>query len=307
MADAIMHENENIDETGDDNDTVDELPQYVALVCDEPERVSDSEIEIAALTHPGLVREKNEDHYAVLRRYRSSAVVASSLQGEQLPGNEEVATWLLIVADGLGGHTSGEVASATAINAIIRLSNNISSWVMRPSEDGFSERVKLYADAIQAALRDLAEQNPSLAGMATTITSVYLCGDQALVVNVGDSRAYLVRDQTIQQITDDHTIARQLQREGVSQSVTKRFRNLVTRSFNTEPSKVEFDIFHLHLQPQDQLLLCSDGLTDMVEDDLILQEVTRAATPQEASKSLVLAALQAGGRDNVTTVLARIS
>jgi serine/threonine protein phosphatase PrpC len=307
MADAIMHENENIDEEGDEDDTVDELPQYVAAACDEPERAGDSQIEIAALTHPGLVREKNEDHYAVLRRYRSSAVVATSLQGEQMPGNEEVATWLLIVADGLGGHTSGEVASATAINAIITLSNSLSSWIMRPSEDEFSERVNLYADAIQAALRDLAEQNPSLAGMATTITSVYLCGDQALVVNVGDSRTYLLRDQTIQQITDDHTIARQLQRGGVSQSAAKRFRNLVTRSFNTEASKVEFDIFHLHLQPQDQLLLCSDGLNDMVEDDLILQEVTRAGTPQEACKSLVLAALDAGGRDNVTTLLARIN
>lgn len=309
MADAIMHEdgNENIDEEGDENDTVDELPQYVAPTCDAPEVVEDSEVEIAALTHPGLVREKNEDHYAVLRRYRSSAVVASSLQGEQLPGNEEVATWLLIVADGLGGHTSGEVASATAINAIISLSNKVSSWIMRPSEDEFSERVKLYADAIQAALRDLSEQNPALAGMATTITSVYLCGDQALVVNVGDSRAYLLRDQTIQQITDDHTIARQLQRKGVSQSATKRFRNLVTRSFNTDASKVEFDIFHLHLQPEDQLLLCSDGLNDMVEDDLILQEMSRAGSLQEACKSLVLAALEAGGRDNVTTVLARIN
>lgn len=305
MTDSFMQENEN--EKNDEDDTIDELTQYVPPHCGEPVKVGDADVEIAALTHPGLVREKNEDQYAVLRRFRSSAVLASSLRNDQLPGKEDVATWLLVVADGLGGHTSGEVASATAINAIITLSNNVSSWMMRPSEDELKERVKLYADAIQAALRKLSQQNPSLSGMATTITSVYLFGDQALVVNVGDSRAYLLREQTIQQITDDHTVARQMERDGASQAAMKRFRNLVTRSFNTEASKVEFDIFHLHLQPQDQLLLCSDGLNDMVEDDLILQEVTRAETPQEACKSLVQAALEAGGRDNITTVIARVN
>ncbi|MDG2223419.1 MAG: protein phosphatase 2C domain-containing protein [Rubripirellula sp.] len=305
MTDSFMQENEN--EKNDEDDTIDELTQYVPPHCGEPEKVGDADVEIAALTHPGLVREKNEDQYAVLRRFRSSAVLASSLRNDQLPGKEDVATWLLVVADGLGGHTSGEVASATAINAIITLSNNVSSWMMRPSEDELKERVKLYADAIQAALRKFSQQNQSLSGIATTITSVYLFGDQALVVNVGDSRAYLLREQTIQQITDDHTVARQMERDGASQAAMKRFRNLVTRSFNTEASKVEFDIFHLHLQPQDQLLLCSDGLNDMVEDDLILQEVTRAETPQEACKSLVQAALEAGGRDNITTVIARVN
>ncbi len=294
------HDNDTEDET------VEDFPAYQPGQSSVAKSIYESEVEIAALTHPGLVRENNEDHYAVLRRTRASAVVASSLETHQLPKDDSATTWLLVVADGLGGHAAGEVASATAISAIINLSSELSSWIMRPNEGELTERVKLYADAIQKALGEMARQHPSLHGMATTINAVYLLGRKALVVNVGDSRAYLLRDRAIQQITADHTLAQHMQKEGLSPESTSRFRNLVTRTFNTDRRSVEFDVYDLQLEPGDQILLCSDGLSDMVDDAGILHALTEAPSAANGCERLLEAALAAGGRDNVTTVLARI-
>ncbi|MEM1070739.1 MAG: protein phosphatase 2C domain-containing protein [Planctomycetota bacterium] len=289
-----------------DDDTVGDFPAYQPAYAEATETICEGKVDIAALTHPGLIREKNEDHYAVLRRYRSSSLLASSLPRDQLPDDDEATTWMMVVADGLGGHASGEVASSTAVSAIVRLANQISSWIMRPSRDELVERVKLYADTIQEALSAMAEQNPSLTGMATTINALYLFGDEALVVNVGDSRAYHCRENKIQQITDDHTLAKHMEKEGVSRESTQRFRNLVTRSFNTDGKTVEFDMFQVQLSPGDHVLLCSDGLTDMVDDDLISDSIQEAESTKEACQLLLHAALEAGGRDNITTVLVRI-
>ena len=130
-------------------------------------------VEIAATTHRGKVRDTNEDQYVVLRRMRSAVILSSSIAPGRLLTDEDF-TWLLAVADGLGGHASGEVASAAAINAILKFASGLSSWIMRAAETDAADLVKranLYADAIQLELQQRVASNPELAGMATTLTA----------------------------------------------------------------------------------------------------------------------------------------
>jgi len=292
-----------------EDDTVGDFKAHQPIPI-EAESISEAGVEIAALTHPGLVRTNNEDHYIVIRKKRAATVMSSSLESDQLPEAEELTTWLLVVADGLGGHASGEVASATAVSAILNMSNELGGWIMRFSSDEVEQelatQVKMYSDAIQKALSQMAAENPELTGMATTINAVYVFENHALMVNVGDSRSYLFREKSILHVTADHTLAEYMQREGVSQASSARFRNLVTRTFNTDGKAVEFDLYHLQLQPGDRILLCSDGLTDMVDDAGILQAVTSSESPAEACERLLRTALAAGGRDNVTTILLHV-
>lgn len=278
------------------------LGEIVAEAFDDPG------LSVAALTNVGRVRRTNEDQFAIVRRTRQAEVLASSLAEKHLPGELHFA-WLLAVADGLGGHVSGEIASATAMSTILNFANNLSSWVMKPTDglrEDFKERVELYASAIQTQLREQAATNPALAGMATTVTAAYIYGDSALLVNLGDSRSYLIRSGNISQITRDHTLGRDLQETGLPPEATRPYRNILTRCFNTGGADVDIDLFHLDLEQGDQILLCSDGLTDMVSDRQILDLIRSAETVKLASERLVEAALRNGGRDNVTVVLAQV-
>jgi protein phosphatase len=217
---------------------------------------------------------------------------------------------LLAVADGLGGQVSGEVASATAIRAILKLAAELSSWVMRPTEgfrNDIDERVELYSQAINREMRAQAESNPSLAGMATTLTVAYIFGSSAVVMNVGDSRSYLFRAGQMQQITRDHTLAQSLQDKGIPPEATRIYTNVLTRCFGTDGDPVRGDVFHLTLSEGDQILLCSDGLTDMIPDPTILKLVTSATCTKDACEQLVASALDHGGRDNITVVLATVT
>jgi serine/threonine protein phosphatase PrpC len=291
-----------------DEDTVEIVPtvwnaeDVVAESFDEPG------LEIAALTHTGLVRNANEDQFSVVRRTRDAVVLASSIADIQASVGQQH-SWLLAVADGVGGHVSGEVASATALSTILNVANELSSWVMRPAEEvseDFEARVDVFSRAIQQELQSQAESNRALAGMATTVTTLYIFGSSAVVVNVGDSRCYLVRSDEIHQITCDHTLGRDLEEKGLSADVVQSYRNVLTRCFNTAGDAVKMDVFQFGLQADDQLLLCTDGLTDMVEDQVILQLVTADTSTKNASERLVRMALNNGGRDNVTVVLARV-
>lgn len=292
----------------DDEETVEDLPMIELVEEVIAEWFNEDDLEIAALTHRGRVRTTNQDQFAAMRRTRTGTVLASSLAGDDFANSQEH-SWLLVVADGLGGHVSGEVASAAAMSTILNFGNKLGSWIMRPTDglrDDFAERVELYARAIQRELQQQAESNPELAGMATTITAAYIYGSDAMVVNVGDSRSYLLRSGKTHQITRDHTLAQDLQEKGMSLEHTAPYRNLLTRCFDTAGKPVSFDVFHFTLQPDDRILLCSDGLTDMVSDQAIKSIVMLASSTKKACEQLVTAALDNGGRDNATVVLARV-
>jgi protein phosphatase len=143
--------------------------------------------------------------------------------------------------------------------------------------------------------------------MATTLTTAYVYGSNATVCNLGDSRSYLIRNHELQQITRDHTLAEELRSHGMPTHVTHAYRNVVTRCFDTSGKPANFDLFHLDLRSDDRLLLCSDGLTNMVSDSELMQIIRVAESTEEACRMLAATALRNGGKDNITLILAHLT
>jgi PPM family protein phosphatase len=200
---------------------------------------------------------------------------------------------LVAVADGMGGHRAGEVASATALEA---LRAAVASG-------------QPLSDAIEGANDAVLEKSVSdqeLAGMGTTLTAGMLGSDGYLVVgHVGDSRAYLVRDGELTQITDDHSLVEEMVRGGEltrEQAEVHPRRSIITRALGIDP-EVEVDEYPIELRPGDRILFCSDGLTTMVRPDEIASILSRERDPKRAAQLLVDAANAAGGEDNITAVI----
>lgn len=266
------------------------------------------EFEFGGATHVGRVRTENQDHFAVVERRRSQAVLLSDLPSDALPVADETA-YSLVVVDGMGGARFGEFASRFALQTMFELTQRASSWVMKLHDldaEQIRQRVEAYVGALQAAFRQRIEADPDLAGMGTTWTSAHLFPPLAIIVHVGDSRAYLMRGGTLRQVTRDETMAQALIDAGMDSHSVERFTHVLLNSFGGDGRRVAAQIHPLALEPDDLLLLCSDGLTGMVGDDALLRALQSAESPQAACDALVGMALAAGGRDNVTVVAARV-
>jgi PPM family protein phosphatase len=259
-----------------------------------------------AATHVGNVRDNNEDHFAVIHRFRSQHMLATNLPRENLHAFRDEA-YAFVVTDGLGGAAGGELASRLVLEEAWELSAQASSWIMRFSDlsaQQVRKRLDAYATRMHERLIKLAESNPRLEGMGTTWTSAYVTGWDAVLAQVGDSRAYLLRDGNLRQLTRDHTLAQELVDRGVDRDKTERFRNVVTNTFGGKTTETRVDVDHVKLQNGDRLLLCTDGLTELVAETKIAEIISRADSPQPAVNALIKAALDAGGNDNITVVLA---
>lgn len=224
----------------------------------------------AGVTDVGRVRDGNEDDYLVDAR-----------------------TSLVAVADGMGGHRAGEVASATALEALRAAVAN-------------GEPIR---DAIAVANSAVLEKSISdheLQGMGTTVTAATLAsGDTLLVGHVGDSRAYLLRDEQLTQITKDHSLVEEMVREGEltpEQAEVHPQRSIITRALGIDP-EVDVDVYPLELHAGDRVLFCSDGLTTMVRPDDIARILGGEDDARRAAQQLVDAANEAGGEDNVTALV----
>ncbi len=200
---------------------------------------------------------------------------------------------LFAVADGMGGHLGGEVASATAIEAL-------------RSEYAKGTPV---SDAIEYANRAVIERavgHEELTGMGTTLTAVAVAGaNQLLIGHVGDSRAYLLRDDTMEMITDDHSLVAELVREGrltPEQAEAHPQRAIVTRALGVD-DEVNVDVYTLDVRQGDRVIVCSDGLNTMLRDRDIERVARSQSDPQRAAEALVNAANDAGGEDNITVVI----
>ncbi|MDP8958047.1 MAG: Stp1/IreP family PP2C-type Ser/Thr phosphatase [Actinomycetota bacterium] len=227
-------------------------------------------------THPGLVRRENED-----------AVYPGS-------SGKAAGPVLVAVADGMGGHAAGDVASRLAIEAAVSLS-------AQPEE-----RVTAANRAVvQASLHQ-----PELAGMGTTLTLASLEADGRLTIgHVGDSRAYLWRHGELRQLTTDHSLMAEYLaagRIGPEEVGTHPQRSVITRALGMEP-EVDVDVLEEQLVPGDRLLLCSDGLTAMVAEAQMAQLLDSSRPLEEAAWDLVEAANRAGGEDNISVILVEVS
>lgn len=231
-------------------------------------------LQFAARSHTGLLREGNEDSvYAGPR--------------------------ILAVADGMGGHAAGEVASAVAIAAIAHLDED------DPGSD-LLDTLRTSAVSANDHLRDMVAGDPGLDGMGTTLTAFLFAGTRLGMLHIGDSRAYLLRDGVLTQITHDHTLVQTLVDEGrisEEEASTHPQRSLITRALDGRQG-IEPDLSVREVRPGDRYLLCTDGLTGPVGRLETLQEALQIADPQEACDRLVQLALRGGGPDNVTVIVA---
>jgi protein phosphatase len=263
-------------------------------------------VAFGALSHPGLVRENNEDHYLVVERRRSRSVLLTNLPEGYLRPADDTA-YVMAVADGMGGAAFGELASMIALRSGWEQSPGTIKWTWiindREVED-LRERLEIVFRRMDEALRLEALIEPASAGMGTTLTGVYTVGPEAFVAHVGDSRAYLYQDGRLTQLTRDDTLAQEYLDLGLP-VICRSWHHKLTNCLGGPPGNpVSVEFHHLRLSEGDRLLLCSDGLTDMVPDEEISAILARAAHPQEAARALVDAALTSGGRDNVTVVVA---
>jgi protein phosphatase len=229
---------------------------------------------VGAATDVGRVREGNEDAYLV-----------------------DGTMGLVAVADGMGGHRGGEVASATALEAL-----RAAVSAGRPLRDAVEDANR--------AVFEKASIDDSLRGMGTTLTAATLAaGDTLLVGHVGDSRAYLLRDGELRQVTTDHSLVEELVRDGrltPDEAAVHPQRSIITRALGVDAS-VDVDVYPVGLAPGDVLLFCSDGLTGMLQPDLIAAELRREEDPARAATKLVDAANAAGGEDNITVVVVAVT
>jgi protein phosphatase len=269
------------------------------------------QVDLGALSHQGLVRANNEDCYLVSRFTRAMQPLLTNLSEADLPGQLQEVVYGMLVADGIGGSAAGEVASRLAASTLVGLVLSTSDWIMLPGERenaAVMERLAERYRAVDAALKEEAWADPELAGMGTTMSVAASLGDWLLLGHVGDSRIYLFRGDHLYRLTRDHTCAQALADAGLipQEAVPRhRLRHVLTRALGASPGQVEADVERIDLYDGDQVLLCTDGLTEMVDDAGIAALLRGGGTAQETCQALVGAALERGGRDNVTVVLAR--
>jgi protein phosphatase len=267
-------------------------------------------VDISALSNAGQVRDRNEDTFLVLRGFRGLEVLSSSLGDAAMPPRFDVSTFGMLVADGMGGLPGGEVASRIAVQTLIALVLNTPDWVMLAGEtenETILARLSERYRKVDSALREEGTVDPQLSGLGTTMTVAYNLGSDLFVGHVGDSRAYLLRGGELHRLTQDHTYAQILADLGAipaQEVVRHQFRHVLTRYLGA-PKPVKADVQQMRLADGDQVLLCTDGLTNLVDDSTIAVILREATTAEAACQALIAAALNQGGPDNVTVALAR--
>jgi protein phosphatase len=230
--------------------------------------------------------------------------VARTDTGHQRSTNEDAhlaRAPVFVIADGMGGAQAGEVASQLAIA-------HFADGLPGEDSDGAPERLARAVQEANAEIHALSERDARRAGMGTTLTAAYVGASEISIAHVGDSRAYLLRDGELRRITEDHSLVEELLRQGrltEEEAEEHPQRSIITRALGPEP-EVEVDSISLSAAAGDVVLICSDGLTSMVSEATVGEILRDAPDITSAADALVAAALDAGGRDNVTVVLFRI-
>lgn len=269
------------------------------------------EVELAGQSHPGKRRDNNEDHFLIARMDRTWHTIMSNLPPRAVPDMATDTAYGLLVADGMGGQAAGEVASRTAITTFVDLILETPDLILRPDPTLTEEALHRIEDRfrrITDALNDLVRRDPALRGMGTTMTLACAIGTELLVAHVGDSRAYLLRNGALRPLTRDQTMAQLMADTGLiapAEVASHPLRNVLTSAVGTSGTDMDVDLGELRIEHGDQVLLCSDGLTEMVSDEAIAAILRDGGPPAATCQRLIDAALDGGGVDNVTVVLGR--
>ena len=239
-----------------------------------------------SVTDPGCVRTQNQDAYQITQMDRN--------------------TLLCVVCDGMGGAKSGNIASSLAVDVFTQeLKRNYHAGMDMETVDQMLQRAVKLANF---TVFDQSRQFDEFSGMGTTLVAALIRGRQLTAVNVGDSRAYRVNNDGIRQITVDHSLVQlMVQRGELTAERARSFpgKNYITRAIGTEPM-VQCDIFHMDLDRGDCLLLCSDGLTNLVHDQEILFEIVHGVSKKHCCQRLLDIAKNRGAPDNVTSILVQV-
>lgn len=234
-----------------------------------------------AITDIGRKRELNEDYI-----YTSGQPIGA------LPN-------LFIVADGMGGHKAGDYASMHTVDRFVEVIRELGE------EHGVQDAINEAVTAANAYIYQRSRENSNLSGMGTTLVLASCIGNEAIVANIGDSRLYLVNDDAMTQITRDHSLVEEMVTlGGIDREMARNHpdKNIIARAVGVK-EKVAADFFEVDLTKGDKLLLCSDGLTNMLRDEEIYQIIQNNKELEQAAKALVDAANENGGRDNIAVVL----
>ncbi len=270
----------------------------------------DDEIDVYGLTDPGKLRTENQDHFLICALRKQMVVNLTSLpQAEELLAGSERLTLLMMVADGVGGGSKGEEASRIALEGVTKyVSRSMRSYYAAGSADDkeFFEALQEGALQCHSELLRRGEENPEYRGMATTLTLYLGVWPRAYLLQVGDSRCYLLQNGVLRQVTRDQTMAQELIDLGVmtpAAAAGTRYERTLSSSIGgrqTAPVVTRFD-----LAWDTVVLLCSDGLTKHVSDQQIGDRLRNMTSAKQVCEDLLQDALDAGGTDNITLIVRR--
>lgn len=262
-------------------------------------------------TDIGCVRESNQDQFLIADLLKSIVIHRSSLgysDPTQFSGGSRAK--LFVVADGMGGYEGGERASWMAVEGVIHYLLTNLHWPITCAashEDHFFQGLNAALQFSEAQIRSAADSHPSQSRMGTTLTMAWVVWPTAYLVHVGDSRAYLYRDGRLRLLSHDQTLAQALADNGViaeDQVETHQYRNVLVSALGCT-SNMEPQCGRHELEPNDQLMICTDGLTKHLSDDQIADVLADEDSAEDACNRMIEMANLAGGSDNITAVLAR--
>lgn len=263
-------------------------------------------------TDLGRRRTTNEDQFLVAQLERSMLVETSSFSAGDNTALADVPQGrLFMVADGVGGRSGGEIASAVAIDAMAYYAFALMPWVSSGMELPGAELSEGLRDAMREAqdrIRRVARRKGVDPRLGTTLTMAYVTWPRAHLVHVGDSRAYLLREGALQQLTRDHTVAQELVDQDAmtaTEAKASRFSHILANAMGGSTDDLQVDFLQIDLRSRDQLLLCTDGLTRHLEDGEIAEYLAQDEPAERVVDRMIAVCNERGGLDNITAILAR--
>jgi serine/threonine protein phosphatase PrpC len=264
------------------------------------------------VTDPGRVRSSNEDSFLVADLSRTLRVRQTSLP-QVVTQQGRNRGYVLLVADGVGGNNAGEVASALTVETVelfvVDLLRRFSN-IRTTDESGVIQDLREAVRQADARIAEESREHLELQGMSTTLTLAFISGWRLFVLHAGDSRCYRLHAGKLERLTEDHTLVAALVSHGTISSEQARshpYRHVVTNVLGGDKAGVRVDVQRATLEAGDVLLLCTDGLTDMLDDERIAAILTEEGDPERACRRLVDEANAAGGKDNITAVVAHLA